>query len=93
MFATVRSYTTGSEFADALVENAGELEQTLVEIDGFHAYYLVRTDDGVTSVSIYEDEAGAEESTRVAAAWVAENLPDLEVSPPQVRTGEVVLDF
>jgi hypothetical protein len=93
MYATVRIYTTGGEFADALVENADELEQTLVEIAGFNAYYLVRTDEGVTSVSIYEDQAGAEESTRVAAAWVAENLPDLQVSPPQVRTGEVVLDF
>jgi hypothetical protein len=93
MFATVRIYATGGEFADALVENADELEQTLVEIAGFNAYYLIRTDEGVASVSIYEDEAGAEESTRVAAAWVAENLPDLQVSPPQVRTGEVVLDF
>lgn len=93
MYATVRSYTTGSEFGDALVEHADELRKILGEIDGFRAYYLVRSDDGVTSVSVFDDEAGAEESTRVARAWVAENLPDLEVSPPQVRTGEVVLDF
>jgi hypothetical protein len=93
MYAPVRSYTTGGEFTDALVEHADELRPTLVEIDGFRAYYLVRTDDGVTSVSVYDGRAGAEGSTRVAAAWVAENLPDLQVSPPQVRTGEVVLDF
>jgi quinol monooxygenase YgiN len=86
-------YEAGGGFADALVEHGDELRQTLVEIDGFRAYYLVRADDGVTSVSVYDDQAGAEESTRVAAAWVAENLPDLQVSPPQVRTGEVVLDF
>jgi heme-degrading monooxygenase HmoA len=93
MYATVRSYTTGSEFGDALVEHAEELRPTLTEIVGFRAYYLVRTADGVVSVSVYDDEAGAEESTRVARAWVAENLPDLEVSPPQVQTGEVALNF
>jgi heme-degrading monooxygenase HmoA len=93
MYATVRSYTTGGEFADALVEHADELRSTLTEIDGFRAYYLVRTDDGVVSVSVFDDQAAAEESTRVARAWVAENLPDLQVSPPQVQTGEVALDF
>jgi heme-degrading monooxygenase HmoA len=93
MYATVRSYTTGSEFGDALVEHADEIRPLLTEIDGFRAYYLLRTDDGVVSVSVYDDQAGAEESTRAAAAWVAENLSDLQVSAPQVKTGEVVIDF
>jgi hypothetical protein len=48
MYATVRSYTTGSEFGDALVEHADEVRRILAEIDGFRAYYLVRSDDGVT---------------------------------------------
>jgi heme-degrading monooxygenase HmoA len=93
MYATVRSYTTGGEFGDALVEHADEIRPLLTEIDGFRAYYLLRTDDGVVSVSVYDDQAGAEESTRAAATWVAENLSDLQVSPPQVKTGEVVINF
>jgi hypothetical protein len=40
-----------------------------------------------------EDRAGAEESNRAAAAWLAENLPDLDIAPPQVTAGEAVIDF
>ena len=34
----------------------------------------------------------SEESARVAAAFLRENLPDLAVTPPQVMSGEVVVD-
>jgi hypothetical protein len=36
---------------------------------------------------------GAEESSRAAAAWPAENLPDMNIEAPQVSAGEVVVDF
>ena len=49
--------------------------------------------DATTSISVFEDQAGAEESNRAAAAWLAENLPDLGVKPPQVTAGEVVIGF
>jgi hypothetical protein len=63
-------------------------------IDGFRAYYLVRTSDGAaTTISVFDDAAGAEESTRQAGEWIRENLAELTVSPPQVTTGEVALSF
>ena len=65
----------------------------LTAIDGFKAYYLVRTADGAVSVSVYEDEAGANESNSTAANWLRENLPDLGVSTPQVSAGEVVISI
>ncbi len=60
-------------------------------IDGFKAYYLVRTADGAVSISVYDDEAGANESTSAAAIWIRENLPELGGSAPQVLAGEVVI--
>ena len=93
MFATVRTYSGANELADALVNNAGAVKSLISEIDGFKAYYLVRTADGAVSISIYEDEAGTDASNSAASAWVAENLPDLHVSPPQVSSGEVAIDF
>ena len=90
MYGTVRIYT-GSELADSLIENESEVKRILSEIDGFKAYYLIRTADGTTSVSVYENETGAAESNRAAAAWIGENLPDLAVAAPQVSVGEVVL--
>ena len=91
MYATVRTYSTGSELADALVSNADDVKRLISGIDGFKAYYLVRTADGAVSVSVYENQAGADESTRAAAAWIRENLPELAGAPPQVSTGEVVI--
>ena len=93
MYATIRSYS-GTALADALATRQDEIRQLLETIDGFRAYYVLRTTDGNTvSISVFDDPAGAEESTRVAAAWVGENLADLGLSPPQVTTGEVAFSF
>ena len=93
MYATIRSYSGGSAFADALAEHESDVRQVITQIGGFRAYYLIRTSDGATTISVFDDQSGAEESTRAAAAWVAENLGDMGVSPPQVTTGEVALSF
>jgi hypothetical protein len=93
MYATVRTYTDSGAFADTLVANEDALRDTIATIDGFRAYYLIRTDTGLVSVSVFDDQSGAEESTRAAAAWVAENAADVSPGPPTVSTGEVALSF
>jgi quercetin dioxygenase-like cupin family protein len=45
------------------------------------------------SVSVYENEAGAEASNDAAAAWLGENLPNLAGAAPQVWAAEVVIDL
>jgi hypothetical protein len=92
VYATVRTYSASSELADALVGKAAEVKALISGIDGFKAYYLVRTVDGAVSISVYEDQAGTDASTAAAAAFIRENLPDVSVAAPQVSTGEVVLD-
>jgi len=92
MYGTIRIYTGADDLADALVENEVEVKRILGEIDGFKAYYLIRTADGTASVSVFENEAGAQESNKVAAAWIAENLPDVNVAAPQIAAGDVVID-
>jgi hypothetical protein len=93
MYATVRVYSGSSELADALVENESEVKRIITGIGGFKAYYLVRTADGAASVSVFDDQSGAEESNRAAAEWIRANLPDLSVSAPQISAGEVALSF
>ena len=39
------------------------------------------------TISLYDDPGGAEESTRNAASWAAENVAALVEGPPQVTTG------
>jgi hypothetical protein len=43
----------------------------------------------VVTVSIFEDHAGEEESTRLAAEWVQQNLAEFLDGPPEVIAGHV----
>ena len=92
MYATIRAYQGNTELADALVENESEVRRIIAEIDGFRAYYLLKLAEGTTTVSVFDTQQAAEESTRVAAAWLAENLPDVAAAP-YVTAGQVVLSF
>ncbi len=57
---------------------------------GFLAYYGLDSGGGtVTSVSVFEDQAGADESNRRAAGWVEENLASMLPNPPEIISGEV----
>jgi hypothetical protein len=93
MYASVRTYAGNRDLADTLAAREDEVRQVVADINGFRAYYLLKTGDGTTSISVFDDQAGAEESNRAAAAWLAENLPDLNIAPPQVTAGEAVIDF
>ena len=93
MYATIRNYPGNAELADALVASAADVESLISGLDGFKAYYLVRTAEGAASISVFESEAGAEASTAAAAAYIRENLPDIGGAAPQVSAGEVVLNF
>ena len=46
MYATIRSYASDGGLVDALVEREDEVRDLLTGIDGFHAYYILRTPDG-----------------------------------------------
>ncbi len=63
---------------------------TIKDASGFQAYYALDVGGGMlATVSVFEDRAGAEESTRMAADWVRQNMPSLLPNPPEVLEGEV----
>jgi len=45
------------------------------------------------TISVFEDRAGAEESTRAAAKWVAENIADWTPNPPTIIQGDVAISL
>lgn len=61
----------------------------LKDVPGYQEYILIDTGAGVISISIFADEAGAEESTERAADWVGANLAGMFSGPPVVTTGSV----
>jgi hypothetical protein len=91
MYATIRWYGGNTELAGQLASRGDEVKSVIDTIPGFQAYYLVRVDGGTVSISVFDDEAGAEESNRAAAAWLGANMPEVSVDPPATSAGEVVL--
>ena len=61
------------------------------QVPSYREYFLVETGDGVISISVFDDPAGAEESTARAADWVQQNLAGFFTGPPTVTTGSVWL--
>jgi hypothetical protein len=93
MYAVIRAYPGNSELADTLAEREDEVRQLIGGINGFKAYYLLKLSEGTSTISVFEDAQGAEESSRAAAAWLAHNLPDANIAPPYVTAGDVVVAF
>jgi hypothetical protein len=91
VYVTIRNYAGNSEIVDRLVSRADEVKQLITGISGFQAYYLVRTDGGGVSVSVYDSRDGADESNRQAAEFIRSNFPDLASASPQVSAGETVI--
>jgi hypothetical protein len=60
----------------------------LSERPGFQVYWAVDAGDGVlATITVFETEDAALETTSAARAWVRENLPELAELPPQVTAG------
>lgn len=95
MHVTVRNYSgSGSrELFDVILENEDAVRSLITEIDGFRAYYLVRTKDGGFTISVFEEAAGGEESSNRAAEWIRQNAADVNADPPQISSGEVAISF
>jgi hypothetical protein len=94
MHATVRQYTGEGteELFDALEARESEVRELISSVPGFTSYVAFRTPEGGMTVTICQDKDGTDESTRRAAAWVAENL---EVRPgtPSITEGDAALQF
>jgi hypothetical protein len=93
MHAVIRTYSGqgANKLYDILETNKKEVEGLMRGVKGFVGYSLVRTADGLFSVSVYEDKAGTDESIRVARDWIAKNASNTGVAAPTVSEGTVML--
>ncbi len=95
MYASIRLYATNPNDTAAIISlvKQGNIEDRIGNLPGFKAYYMLDCGGGVVvTVSVFEDQAGADQSNAVAAEWVKENvLPTYSVSTPEITAGEVIL--
>jgi hypothetical protein len=63
---------------------------TIRNAPGFLAYYALDSGGGtLTSISIFEDRAGAERSNKLAEDWVGRTLSSALPTSPEIIVGEV----
>ena len=93
MHAVIRTFSGsgGKKLLDLLEGRKSEVEGIIRPVKGFVSYSLIRTADGMVSVTVCEDKVGCDESSRLAREWIGKNASDLGASPPTVVEGSVLL--
>jgi quinol monooxygenase YgiN len=91
MHVAIRRYRLDPTSVDEVMQQVNEGFIPLIkDADGFLAYYALNAGAGeIATVSVFEDQAGAEQSVRMAADWVRQNLAALLPDPPEITAGEV----
>jgi hypothetical protein len=94
MHATVRRYEGVDQGrTDELAKKVGQnLVPRLSKLPGFSGYYLIEAGNGImTSISLFDTPAHADESSKFVASWVRdERLDSALPNPPKITSGEVV---
>jgi quinol monooxygenase YgiN len=91
MHAAIRRYQVDPSNVDEIMRHVDEGFLPIIkDAQGFLAYYALKAGDGqIATVSVFEDQAGAEESIRMAGDYVRDNLASLMPDPPEITAGEV----
>jgi hypothetical protein len=90
--AVIRRYRVTPANADEIIRRAERGFIPLISAArGFVSYRIAVAADGdLMTLSLFEDQAGAEESVRMAAGWVRANLAELLPDPPEIISGHVL---
>jgi hypothetical protein len=94
MHTTIRHYGGGGakDLFDALESHEREVRELISGVPGFVSYTAFRVGAGGTTVTVCQDKSGTDESTRRAAAWVADNVA-ASVDAPSITEGDALLRF
>ena len=100
MYATIRRYTPkpGTVDQKALDGLKHRLEDGFLpiiqDVRGFHCYYAVNVGGKeLVTISLFEDQAGATESTRRAADFVKKDPIKDQLGSPEVIEGELLVSM
>jgi hypothetical protein len=91
MFATIRHHRVHGAAVDELADKGKtEFVPIIKEMPGLISYTIIAGKDMVSTVSIFESRAAAEESTRRAVEWAAQSVTKFDV-PTEIVEGEVIV--
>jgi hypothetical protein len=91
MHAMIRTYETSASTAEIATRVEAMVLPLLKARPGFRGYWAGRSENGVFSVSLFDDEAEMEAAHEQVRGIVAANLAELLPTPPAVTRGEVLV--
>jgi hypothetical protein len=91
MHVVIRKYAVSPSYVDQVRPKLAHLEETMRAIPGFVAYHFVETEDGITTITVTEDETGTAESMGRAVTWMQENTPVDLPGAPEVIEGHTLI--
>src|SRR4051794_39780367 len=93
MYASIRRYSKldPSKMDELLHRVDTGFAEEISTADGFVAYECLDCDGEVVTISVFRDRAAAEDSAQLAAAWVRDNLSDMDFERTDMITGEVAV--
>jgi hypothetical protein len=94
MYVVIRSYSGqgATELFDLLGQREADVRELIGGVPGFVSYAAFPTDEGGATVTVCQDKAGTDESSRRASGWVQENV-DTAVDPPRIIEGTTIIQF
>ena len=95
MYATVRRWNGASAVINAMETRMPEVQTLLSGTPGFVSYHAVRSGDSLVTITVCQDKAGTDESTRLAAQWVRDTLPAETIAglKPEISDGDAFITF
>ncbi len=91
MYTVIRQYSGASQLIDQLESRKDDVERVIRGVPGLVSYTLLRTDYGGVSVTVCQDKAGTDESVRLAAEGIGENITAEWMAPPLLFEGNAIL--
>jgi hypothetical protein len=90
MYAVIRRYKFDPKSSEEINRQVNEGFVPLIrKTPGFRAYYWLDSGEGEgASLSVFDSQAGADESVRIAADFIQKNLISL-LGKPEITKGEV----
>jgi len=88
MHTVIRRYQGVQNVEEVARRAVEEFAPQLRDMPGFQGYWVVDSGGGVlATITVFESEDAAADSTAAAATWVQENMPNLVPNAPQVTAG------
>lgn len=88
MHTVIRRYEGVEDTAEVARRAVEEFGPMLKDRPGFQGYWVVDAGNGVmATITVFETEDAAVDSTSAAADWIRESLPELASNTPQVTVG------